>query len=295
MIQKLLNFGKNNPQKGTVEFRMIGDRASGKTTYLAALAYWPISLQSNKSPILRVDPYDENTQVLISMAENILLQGDELDGSEEPILYSLTVALKPDFVEQVTRKAPSIRISCVDYPGEIFQNLRTNNPIVEDYLNDLQSAAGLLLLIDGTSQTDRDYAKAIGQLETKLNRRLVADSRDQIRNYRVAVVISKAELPQLWGSLDNLSDFMSRKFPYTQRALTSWKNQWGCQIEYFSCSAFGWMGIRKEPNVKGIDRGVQGTKAIIADPAVWKPAGLVQPIFWLKTGYRHRKLNTENL
>jgi hypothetical protein len=293
MIQRIFNlFGQNNPQKGTVEFRMIGDRASGKTTYLAALAYWPISLESNKSPIHSVEPYDANSKVLLDMAENILRQGDQLPSTDEPILYSLTVKLKTGFVEQLTGQPPSIRISCVDYPGEFFQNLRTNNAIVDSYLNDLQSAAGLLLLIDGTSQTDEDYAKAINQLETRLNRRL-ANTPNRIKNYRIAVVISKAEDPRLWGSLDNLSDFINRKFPYTQRALNRWKDEWKCQVEYFSCSAFGWMGTKNEPNVTVIQR--KPSKAIIKDREAWKPAGLVQPIFWLKTGYRNRKLTTENL
>jgi|JI7StandDraft_1071085.scaffolds.fasta_scaffold00292_24 hypothetical protein len=292
MIQRLLNFGQNNPQRGTVEFRMIGDRASGKTTYLAALAYWPISLQNDNSPILRVEPYDANTEVLITMAENILRQGDELPQSEEPILYSLTVELKQNFADQLTGKPAKIRISCVDYPGEFFKNLRTNKAIVDSYLNDLQSAAGLLLLIDGTSQTDEDYAKAIKQLETQLNRRL-ANTPDRIKNYRIAVVISKAELPQLWGKLGNLPDFINRKFPYTQKALNNWKTEWKCQVEYFACSAFGWMGTKNQPNVKVIERGTQGTKAIIEDPNVWRPGGLVQPIYWLQTGHRHPKLKAQ--
>lgn len=292
MIQRLLNFGQNNPQRGIIEFRMIGDRASGKTTYLAALAYWPISLQNDDSPILRVEPYDANTEVLITMAENILRQGDELPQSEEPILYSLTVELKQNYADKLTGKPAKIRISCVDYPGEFFKNLRTNKAIVDSYLNDLQSAAGLLLLIDGTSQTDEDYAKAIKQLETQLNRRL-ANTPDRIKNYRIAVVISKAELPQLWGNLGNLPDFINRKFPYTQKALNSWKTEWKCQIEYFACSAFGWMGTQNQPNVKVIERGTQGTKAIIEDPNVWRPGGLVQPIYWLQTGHRHPKLKAQ--
>lgn len=294
MFQKLFNFNQNNPQRGTIEFRMIGDRASGKTTYLAALAYWPISLQSNNSPILRVEPFDANTEVLINMAENILRQGDELPSTEEPILYSLIVELKQNFVDRLTGNPARIRISCVDYPGEFFRNLRTNNTIVDTYLNDLQSAAGLLLLIDGTSQTDEDYARAINQLETRLNRRL-ANTPNRIKNYRIAVVISKAELPQLWGGIDDLSGFINRRFSYTQNALNGWKNEWKCQIEYFSCSAFGWMGTRNEPNVTGIKRETGATKAIIADPNVWKPGGLVQPIYWLQTGHRHSQLKNQNL
>ena len=295
LLNTPLSFPWNNLQTGTVEFKMIGDRASGKTTYLAALAYWPNSLQSNTSPILEVEPYDSKTKELIDMAESIL-RGDELPPTEQPISYSLTVKLKPNFVDKLTKKPPDIRVSCTDYPGEFFQNIRTNDPIVDNYLNDdLESATGLILLIDGTaSKTDEDYSQGIKQLETKLNLRL-ANTPKRLKNYRIAVVISKAELPELWGSLDNLPDFINRKFPYTQRALDHWKKEWTCQIEYFSCSAFGWMGTINEPNVRVIQKAGEATKAVIADSNVWKPGGLVQPIFWLKTGYSHQQLKHENL
>ncbi|MCH2051193.1 MAG: hypothetical protein MK289_22895 [Trichodesmium sp. ALOHA_ZT_67] len=295
MIQKLLSFGRNNSPTGTIEFKMIGYRDSGKTTYLAALAYWPISLKSDTSPIDKVEPYDSNTEVLINMAENILRQGDQLPSTEEPSLYSITVELKQNFVDKLTGKPANIRISCTDYPGELFKDIRTNATIVNSYLDNLQSATGLILLIDGTtSKTDEDYSKGIQQLETKLNQRL-ANTPNRLKNYRVAVVISKAELPELWGSLDNLPDFINRKFPYTQKALDSWKKEWKCQIEYFSCSAFGWMGTRNEPNVKVIQKGGGATLAVIADSNAWKPGGLVQPIFWLKTGYRHQQLKRQHL
>ena len=295
LLNTPLSFPWNNLQTGTVEFKMIGDRGSGKTTYLAALAYWPISLKNDNSPILKVEPFDKNTEVLIEMAENMLRQGDELPSTEVPFRYSLTVKLKPNFVDKLTQKPPDIRISCTDYPGEFFKDIRTNDPIVDDYLNDLQSATGLMLLIDGTtSKADEDYSKAIKALETRLNPR-VANTPNRLRNYRVAVVISKAEHPKLFGSLDNLQDFINRKFPYTQKALDGWKNEWKCQIEYFSCSAFGWMGTRSSPNVNVIPEEGEVTKAVIAEPDVWKPGGLVQPVFWLKTGYCHQDLKRENL
>lgn len=302
MIQRIFNlfnlfnlFGQNNPQKRTIEFRMIGDRASGKTTYLAALAYWPNSRARQNSPVDRVEPYDSNAQVLLDMAENILKQGDDLPSTEEPILYSLTVNLKQKFLEKLTGKPPSIRISCVDYPGEFFANIRKNTSIVDSYLEDLQSAAGLLLLIDGTQQTNKDdqnNAKAIQILEKRLNQRL-ANTPDRLRNYRIAVVISKAEDARIWASLDNVPNFMQRKFPETQRALNQWKTEWKCQIEYFSCSAFGWMGTRREPNTKVIQR--DPPKAILRNSDVWEPEGLVQPIFWLQAGYRHPELTKHNL
>ena len=53
------------------------------------------------------------------------------------------------------------------------------------------------------------------------------------------------------------------------------------------------MGTQNQPNVKVIERGTQGTKAIIEDPNVWRPGGLVQPIYWLQTGHRHPKLKAQ--
>ena len=55
------------------------------------------------------------------------------------------------------------------------------------------------------------------------------------------------------------------------------------------------MGTRNEPNVKVIQKGGGATLAVIADSNAWKPGGLVQPIFWLKTGYRHQQLKRQHL
>jgi len=229
------------------------------------------------------------------MAENILKKGEDLPPNDKPILYSLTVNLKQGFVERLTGQPPSIRISCVDYPGEFFRNLRNNTSIVDSYLDDLQTAAGLLLLIDGIQQTpedDENNAKAIQRLDTRLNQRL-ANTPDRLKNYRIAVVISKAEDARLWGSLGNVPIFMTRIFPKTQRALNQWKTEWKCHVEYFSCSAFGWTGTRRAPNTRVIQR--DPPKAILLDGQSWKPEGLVQPIFWLQTGYRHSEITKNNL
>jgi hypothetical protein len=56
------------------EFRIIGPRRSGKTTYLSALAYWPNAKPD--SPIEKVIPGDDDTAKLIAMAKDIRLFGN---------------------------------------------------------------------------------------------------------------------------------------------------------------------------------------------------------------------------
>ena len=60
--------------------RVIGDRASGKTTYMASLARWPNADPS--SPVQNVTPINEEGEELVSKAQNILEQGLELEPTD---------------------------------------------------------------------------------------------------------------------------------------------------------------------------------------------------------------------
>lgn len=55
---------------------VIGPRASGKTTYLAALAYWENhQIQRNKGKGFHVQPLNDESRNLAEKAEDIILQG----------------------------------------------------------------------------------------------------------------------------------------------------------------------------------------------------------------------------
>ena len=271
---------------GNNEFRIIGARNSGKTTYLAALAYWPNARLD--SPIESVDPLDDETEKLINLAQDILENGMPLAGSyivddpDDLPSYSLSIRLKSRFGNQ------NFNISCKDYPGEVFSQLRGGDrqEIVGPYLDDCAEAPGLLLMIDGKGKIeDRNYSQALEIMKKELNLRLTA--LDQIlKNYRIAIVFSKAEQSQVWLYRNKLNEFVDQKFPEVQKTMQKWSREWQCSIKYFNCSAFGMKGNPPRPNV----RMMQGGGAVIDRPKFWRPFGLIAPIYWLYTGKEDSKL-----
>ena len=280
--------------KGSGDIRIIGPQASGKTTYMAALAYWPNANPSN-SPIQNIEAADlSNTQNLIEMAENILLDSKPLPPNrrDKPLLYNVTIDLKPKFllnpIATMTQKDVRMSISATDYAGELFQLLRNNSsdPDVQSYLDDCQEAAGLMIMIDATSSKtmDKVYSKSLQQLKTELDMRFEQRGGNKSK-YRVALVFSKAEQPKILGyhQKNEISTFIKEKFPDTQRVLQAWRKNWNCKMAVFFCSAFGTIPGTSKANTKQDSRDEFGTP-VLARPEFWQPFGLVAPLYWLYTG-----------
>lgn len=276
--------------QGNGEIRIIGGRSSGKTTLMAALAYWPNGNPQN-SPIQSVEPFDTETAQLIDMAQDILENGQQLPPSRlgQQSLYSLIIQLKANFLlnplAATIGRNIRLQVSCREYSGELVEQLRNNldDLNLNNYLDDCALASGLLVLIDGTSMLDREYAQALDKLQSELNFRLTNNNRDK-RKYRIAFVFSKAEHPQVWNYQKNIKQFIGLRFPKTQIALQNWRRIWGCQVACFFCSAFGTMGDPPQPNCKIIHQDDKATRAVIYRPQFWKPFGLIAPIYWLHTG-----------
>ncbi|MEH1798989.1 MAG: hypothetical protein V7L13_07425 [Nostoc sp.] len=293
-----LNLQSNSPLdlQGNGDIRIIGDRGAGKTTFMAALAYWPNG-NPESSPIQSIDPFAPDTGILIEMAQNILENGQTLPPTRpgQPPLYSFIVQLKPSFWknprEAVVGRNLRLQVSCREYAGELVDQLRSNldDPILSTYLDDCATATGLLLLVDATSTYDREFAQALTNLERELNLRLTHSNRNK-RQYRIALMFSKAEQPQVWNYQNEIPNFVKLKFPKTQQALQNWRRVWGCQVSTFFSSAFGMMGNPPQPNVRVIQNDGRGTSAVIARPKFWKPFGLVAPIYWLHTGQSDERL-----
>jgi hypothetical protein len=100
---------KVNPSIGSgldqnATLRVIGDRRSGKTTYMASLAYWPNA--SPDSVVQTVSPIGEGGDELIAKAQNILEQGLELEGtdlentSEDLKDCAISITLKQKFSKE---------------------------------------------------------------------------------------------------------------------------------------------------------------------------------------------------
>ena len=277
---------------GSNEFRLIGPRKGGKTTYLAALAYWPNAPLD--SPIEAVDPLDDDTGKLIRYAQDILERGLPIAGTflkEDPNdlpSYTLSIRLKSRF----GRGDQRFNITCKDYAGELFAQLRGGNrqELLEPYLDDCAEAPGLLLMIDGTShREDRNYASALAVLQNELSLRLTAQNRP-LSGYRIAIVFSKAEQSRV-GIHKDINKFLGLKFPQTQRTLERWSREWRNPLKYFYCSAFGMKGKPPKPNFRKTPVEGGATCGVIDRPKFWRPFGLVAPIYWLHTGKEDPRLD----
>ncbi|MBD2136047.1 hypothetical protein H6F32_00245 [Anabaena sp. FACHB-1237] len=279
---------------GNQEFRIIGPRRCGKTALMAALARWPNA--RTDSPILSIEPYNDEAGELISMAQDILEDGRELAGTrfediDEIKTYSLLITLKAKFLNHplaaLRDKPIRMRVSCREYSGELFTELRNMSNCsshLSDYLDDCASASGLLILIDSTAKksAEREYAQALDNLQRELNERLTINN-GGLQNYRIAVVFTKCEQPPASGYWQNIPTFMGLNFPTVKTTFTKWGNTWGCSINYFFCSTFGTKGTPPKPNFKK-NKNEKATYGVIDKPRIWRPLGLVAPLYWLATG-----------
>lgn len=306
----MLDWLKTNPKKGSTEpqsidkdavLRVIGDRGSGKTAYMASLAYWPNA--DPNSPVQSVIPVGDEGNELITKAQNILEQGLELEPTDLNAMaqdvkdYTLSIVLKGQFSwkdAKATLRSQLVKlnISCKDYAGEFFSDLlhKTGDSRLEDYLEDCLQASGIMFLVDGTThRKDAEYANGLDKFLMALDRTDIGVSKR-----RIAFVMSKCEQSELWVNRHKPRELAIMRFPQVHRKLQSWENMGGGQVDYFTTSAFGMLGSRfPEPNSKRLNRDRDGTTSIIKDPKRWRPFGLVAPIYWLCTGDRHKELDKD--
>lgn len=289
--------------------RIIGDRGSGKTAYIASLAYWPNADPS--SAVQTVTSGNPLTEKLVAEAQNILEQGLGMEGSDlndsigDVKDYSLSIVLKGQFsflqnvntaiknVQAVMKpQLVKLNISCKDYAGEFFADLvhKVGDSKLQDYLEDCLLANGIMFLADGTAhRKDSEYANGLDKFLIALDRTDISSSQR-----RIAFVITKCEQAELWVNRHNPRELAQRRFPKTFGKLQAWQQTGGGQVDYFTTSAFGVLGSKyPEPNSVKIKRDRDGTSSCIKDPKRWRPFGLVAPIYWLCTGERHKELDKD--
>ncbi len=292
--------GANIIQNNAV-LRVIGDRSSGKTTYMASLARWPNA--DPASPVQAVTPINEEGSELVDQAQTLLEQGlqlepSNLDASASDVKdYTLSITLKGQFSWKNPRASfnsqlINLVISCKDYSGEFFTDLihQTSAPRLENYLEDCLQATGIMLLVDGTLfRKDSQYASGVDKFLMALDRTDIGGEKR-----RIALVLNKCEQTELWVNRYKPAYLASARFPQVHRKLQAWQQLGAGQVDYFTTSAFGMLGTRfQEPNSKQLSQGNNGVASIIKDPKRWKPFGLVAPIYWLCTGERHKELDKD--
>lgn len=282
------------PQNNSI--RIIGPRASGKTTYLASLLFCPHLQEIKlKIPGFTLDyAEDSETESIARLAENILKKGAKLaptpdiDVANIPI-YSLRIKIP----SSSKIAGANIDLSVRDFAGEIFQDIALEHKAnhVQPYINDLFNVPSwMVMLTDWQPEQDTKlYKRVFEKLCKEISER--EQINPEIKNLRIAVVMSKCERGELWPGrwepdedlfkvrLPKTYEFLSRKFP----AQTN-------RLKFFACSAFGILGDSPEnynprPNRYVPDDGSSAEySAYLRVPSQWKPFGLISPIYWLSTG-----------
>jgi hypothetical protein len=149
--------------------RVFGPRASGKTTYLAALACWSedSGTESGRSGSFKIQPLNEDTENLSKVAQDLLLECASLPQTDvsEPVdelpVYSYRIEPKGLF-----RKYEPINLVAKDYSGEIFADLSADMPKPEfrEFMNDCltQDVEGCLILLTGwDARDDKIYHRSL--------------------------------------------------------------------------------------------------------------------------------------
>lgn len=284
--------------------RIIGPRSSGKTVYIAALSRWP-NADPNTSQIQSVIPVNKNGERLIERAKNLLEQGDQLQATgklgievENALDYSIQITLKNEFHwlnfhNREEDKYTKLSINCKDYPGEFFQDIifQSNSELLQNYIQDCQQAKGILFLVDGMSyRQDITFANGLQRFLVELDRK----GKESLRR-RIALVITKCEQPELWVNRYDPEKIIRARFRKIFQSLQDWENNTSGSVEFFTASAFGMVGKDyPEPNMQCLERKREGiTSSILKYPTLWKPFGLVAPIYWLCTGKHHELLEQE--
>lgn len=293
----MFNFLKKN-QADSTGLRVVGDRASGKTTYMAALSYWPNAKAS--SPIQAINPIGDESKQLVYMAENILKQGLELEptgASQINAVQQSNISVIADYSIQLTLKKQfsggltNIMVNCKDYAGEFFSDLVQipNDPTLRKYMEDCKEAESILLMIDGTAYSkDSEYAKSLDRFL------VVLDQSGEPKQRRIAFAISKCEQFELWVNRHRPKYIAESRFEKVCKRLQAWENMKSGKVDYFAVSAFGTIGhVFAEPNAIRLTRDKGGTTSVLRDPNNWRPFGLVSPLYWLCTGKRYKKLDEE--
>jgi hypothetical protein len=305
-INSIFNKGdEGKPKQASSSIRIIGDRYSGKTAYMAALARWPNA--NANSPVQRVVANNNDGEELVRAAQNLLEQGLELQPTTlnpnptEIKDYGIGITLKDQFswrnmASSNNSQLIDLNISCKDYAGEFFSDLLNSqsDPVLDAYLEDCVISQGIALLVDGTSyQNDRKYASGLSKFLAGIDRFDLAGEQR-----RIAFVITKAEQPELVISRNDSKkayDYAhSTRFPEVYKTLKSWQAMGAGKVDFFLVSAFGTLGSREiEGNYRLIAKMQGGTKAVIRHPQKWRPFGLIAPLYWLCTGNRHKDLDKD--
>lgn len=265
---------------------VVGPRSSGKTTYLAALAYWPAQKRTGKnSNSFNIQPLNEDAKGLAYKAENIISEGASLaptevaGGIDALPYYSFKCEINRQF-----QKRHEINLAVRDYPGEIFEELESGaaNSMHQEFIDEclMKDVTGcLILLTEWKRGTDKFYKRVVERFTELM------DSHERANDLRIAVAMSKCERGELWpGRLEPETDLFDVHLPKTKATLQAKipeKN-----LNFFALSTFGVLR-RNDPRPNRVDElGTGGRHSVLRNASLWRPYGMISPLCWLSNGKR---------
>lgn len=265
--------------------RVIGPRGSGKTTYLAALAYQPVQ-PGGKTKNFKVQAINEDTRKLAEKAETLILEGGSLEPTgvlvktiDDVPVYSFNIEITTLF-----QKNKNINLAVRDYPGEIFDELELGlkNHIQTEFIEEClaKDVAGcLIMLTEWNKGIDRHYSRVLERFIELM------DSQGRINDLRLAVAMSKCERGELWpGRLDPEIDLFNNHLPKSTKILK--EKIPPSNLNFYAISTFGVLG-RNNPRPNRVEEwGTNGRSSVLREANRWRPYNLIAPLYWLSTGRR---------
>jgi len=267
---------------------IIGPRGSGKTTYLAALAYWPQASENTEAfPRFNVQAVSEDASKLKDKADRIIRQGaamkpTEIDGIEISSVDDLPYYLLRLEVTRRFRQPEPIDLAVRDYPGEVFHDLSggQRNALYQEFISESLAAdvvGCMVMLPDWEPGTDEDYSRMVDHFLMEM------DTHNRLGDLRLAVVMSKCERGEIWpGRLDPSYDLFGVHLPRTRHLLRAKMPEQN--LRFFALSTFGVLGA-KDPRPNRMDEGQGAKGAILRRAHPWRPYGMLAPLYWLSTGH----------
>jgi hypothetical protein len=268
--------------------KIFGPRGSGKTTYLAALAYWNQNRTLiNKNSIFTIQPIGDEATELADKAADILLEGLDFEPSmykeiDELPLYSFLLEVKSGW-----QTPEQINLVVRDYPGEFFKEMGSASTrySYQEYIDELlmDDVSGcLIMLTEWVRGQDKYYLRVLKEFITQM------DNKGRLNNMKIAVCMSKCERGELWpGRLDPVLDIFDIHLRETKAFLQ--KNINSTNLEFFALSTFGVLH-RNDPRPNRVNNlNTNRQSAVLRETHRWHPYGMIAPLYWLSTGKKMRK------
>lgn len=267
---------------------VVGPRSSGKTTYLASLAYHEEHIiQHNKKSKYTVTPVGTQAEELKNMAKTLLRDGGEIEVTrigdkiqtvDDLPFYSFGIKGKLSWRSPVEE----FQITTRDYPGEVFDSLvtgRLSDSIREGFIHDcFDDKGGCMMLLPGWELGSDSFYQAMLERFVEL-----MDSVGQKQTYKMAIVLSKCERGEIWpGRLEPELDLFQLHLKETTKYLR--RNIKPENLRFFAMSTFGVRG-RNDPRPNRRDfitkKGEPGSVLFAAGQDQWQPYNLIEPLRWL--------------